>query len=130
MATYEEIYGKRVEVLSSDPTLTSANEGQVWYNSTTGTLKAVVSFGAYASGGNMNAGVSTMGGGGSSSSQAISGKGNPASPPSDSNAAESYDGIGWANLPTLNVAMRNCAGASQASTWLNGEPYPSKSASA
>ena len=42
MATYEEIYGKRVEVLDSDPTLNSAYEGQVWYNSTTGTLKSVV----------------------------------------------------------------------------------------
>ena len=116
MATYEEIYGKRVEVLDTDPTLTTAYEGQVWYNSTTGTLKSVVSFGAYSSGGNMNAGVSTMGGGGSSSSQAISAKGNPASPPSDSNAAESYNGTGWASLPTTNVAMRNCAGASQSST--------------
>ena len=105
MATYEEIYGKRVDVLSSDPTLTSAYEGQVWYNSTTGTLKSVVSFGAYSSGGNMNAGVSTMGGGGASSTQAISAKGNPASPPNDSNAAESYNGTGWASLPNVNTAM-------------------------
>ena len=41
MATYEEIYGKRVDVLDSDPTLSSAYEGQVWYNSATGTLKSV-----------------------------------------------------------------------------------------
>ena len=47
MATYEEIYGKRVDVLSSDPTLNSASEGQVWYNSSTGALKTVVSFGAW-----------------------------------------------------------------------------------
>ena len=47
MATYEEIYGKRVDVLDADPTLTSAYEGQVWYNSTTGTLKSVVSFSAW-----------------------------------------------------------------------------------
>ena len=49
MATYEEIYGKRVDVLASDPTLTAANEGQVWYNSTTGTLRGVVSFAAWSS---------------------------------------------------------------------------------
>ena len=49
MATYEEIYGKRVEVLDADPTLTTAYEGQVWYNSTTGTLKTVVSFGGWSS---------------------------------------------------------------------------------
>ena len=49
MATYDEIYGKRVEVLDADPTLTSAYEGQVWYNSTTGNLKAVVSSAAWGS---------------------------------------------------------------------------------
>ena len=49
MATYEEIYGKRVEVLDADPTLTTAQEGQVWYNSTSGTLKSVVQFSAWSS---------------------------------------------------------------------------------
>ena len=39
MATYEEIYGKRVKELSTDPTLNSSYEGQVWYNENTGTLK-------------------------------------------------------------------------------------------
>jgi hypothetical protein len=42
MATYEEIHGKRVETFSSDPTLDSTYEGQVWFNSTSGTLKTVV----------------------------------------------------------------------------------------
>ena len=50
MATYEEIYGKRVEVLDTDPTLTTAYEGQVWYNSTTGTLKTVGTTAAWVSG--------------------------------------------------------------------------------
>ena len=49
MATYEEIYGKRVKELSADPTLDSSYEGQVWYNSTTGVLKSVVAFAAYSS---------------------------------------------------------------------------------
>jgi len=47
MATYEEIYGKRVKDFDSDPTLDSSYEGQVWYNSTTGTLKSLVSFGSW-----------------------------------------------------------------------------------
>ena len=42
MATYEEIYGKRVKEFDSDPTLDEAYEGQVWYNSTSGQLKSVV----------------------------------------------------------------------------------------
>mgnify|MGYP003327369245 CR=1 FL=1 len=53
MATYNEIYGKRVEVFDSDPTLSSAYEGQVWYNSTTGANKAVVQIKAFSSGGNV-----------------------------------------------------------------------------
>ena len=47
MATYDEIYGKRVEVLDADPTLNSTYEGQVWYNSATGKLRTVVAFKAY-----------------------------------------------------------------------------------
>ena len=40
MATYEEIYGKRVEVVSSDPS--NLDAGQIWYNSTAGALKGYV----------------------------------------------------------------------------------------
>ena len=47
MATYEEIYGKRVKDFDSDPTLDLSYEGQVWYNSATGTLKSLVSFGSW-----------------------------------------------------------------------------------
>jgi hypothetical protein len=49
MATYEEIHGKRVETFSSDPTLDSTYEGQVWFNSTSGTLKTVVTSDAFIS---------------------------------------------------------------------------------
>ena len=44
MATYEEIYGKRVKEFDSDPTLESSYEGQVWYDKSTGVLKSVVAF--------------------------------------------------------------------------------------
>ena len=49
MASYEEIHGKRVETFSSDPTLDSSYEGQVWFNSTSGTLKTVVASAAWRS---------------------------------------------------------------------------------
>ena len=49
MASYEEIHGKRVETFSSDPTLDSSYEGQVWFNSTSGTLKTVVTSDAFIS---------------------------------------------------------------------------------
>ena len=49
MATYEEIYGKRVKDFDSDPTLESSYEGQVWYDKSTGVLKSVVAFAAWSS---------------------------------------------------------------------------------
>jgi hypothetical protein len=54
MTTYNELAGLRVNYLGSDPTLNTGNEGQVWYNSTTGTLRALVQLKAWSSAGNMN----------------------------------------------------------------------------
>ena len=42
MATYKGIQGYTVQSLASDPTASANTEGQVWYNSTTGTFKIVV----------------------------------------------------------------------------------------
>jgi hypothetical protein len=58
MASYEEIHGKRVETFSSDPTLDSSYEGQVWFNSTSGTLKTVVTSDAFISGTSLPTGKS------------------------------------------------------------------------
>ena len=49
MANYNAIRGRLVQKLSSDPTLTSAYEGQVWYNSTESKLKGLVKLEAWAS---------------------------------------------------------------------------------
>jgi hypothetical protein len=54
MTTYNEIAGRRVNFLSSDPTYVDTNsDGQVWYNSSTATLKSWLPVGAWISGGNM-----------------------------------------------------------------------------
>tara|TARA_R100000995_G_scaffold32318_1_gene14546 strand:+ start:2290 stop:3354 length:1065 start_codon:yes stop_codon:yes gene_type:complete len=52
VATYFDIHGQKVEVLSSDPS--PVVEGQVWYNSTSGTAKVrgVTQSNSWASGGN------------------------------------------------------------------------------
>ena len=55
MTTYNEIVGRRVNFLSSDPSYVDANsDGQVWYNSTSATLKAWLPVGAWSAGGNLN----------------------------------------------------------------------------
>jgi hypothetical protein len=51
MTTYNELAGLRVNYLGSDPTLNTGNEGQVWYNSTTGTLRSLVQLKAWSSAG-------------------------------------------------------------------------------
>lgn len=54
MSDYESIHGTRVKYLSSDPTLNSSTEGQVWYNSNSGTNKSLVQIKSTSSGGNLN----------------------------------------------------------------------------
>ena len=51
MSDYESIHGTRIKYLTSDPTLNSTTEGQVWYNSTSGTNKTLVQFKSFSSGG-------------------------------------------------------------------------------
>ena len=102
MATYEEIYGKRVEVLDADPTLTTAQEGQVWYNSTSGTLKSVVQFSAWSSiTGQINAYPQSYGGG-TTDAGWICGGYSPG--PTKQNRTEEYNGSGWSVGGNLNTA--------------------------
>ena len=58
MATYREIKGLRVPFLDADLPSASAStqEGSVWYNSTSGKLRAFVSYDTWATGTVMNTG--------------------------------------------------------------------------
>ena len=49
MATYREVKGYSVKSVSSDPS--NVKEGQIWYNSTTQTIKVAPKIAAWASGG-------------------------------------------------------------------------------
>ena len=96
MSTYRELYGYRVEVLSSNPP--SPKEGEVWYNSTTGQLKGyVLSPGSIAAGGNPggNGGKTQLGGCGSVTAGLIF-AGEPAT-----TATEEYNGTSWTNVNAL-----------------------------
>jgi hypothetical protein len=95
MTTYKEIFGKPVKVLSSDPTDAGA-EGQVWYNSTSGTFKTVLAVGAWSSGGNINTAGYGAAGTGTQTAGLIAGR-NAVTPSADvpSNATEEYNGSAW-----------------------------------
>ena len=76
MSTLKELYGKTVKVLSTDPTDAGA-EGQVWYNSTEGAFKTVLSVGAWSAGGNLGTARYSLAGSGTQTSAIGFGGGNP-----------------------------------------------------
>jgi len=109
MADYSSIKGNRVQYLTSDPTLDSNSEGQVWYNSTTGSLKGLVQIKAWSSGGNL--GTARQAGTGSGTQTAGLMAGGYVGPPGVVNATEEYSGFAWSAGGNLSTARRLLAGA-------------------
>jgi len=110
MASYEEIHGKRVETFSSDPTLDSSYEGQVWFNSTSGILKTVVTTDAWFSQAPTTSQHGDGGGCGTASATLIWGGYSPDNPPV-TNATEEFDGTGWAAGGNYGSSLFRTGGA-------------------
>ena len=88
MATYRELHGVRVNVVSSNPS--NPKEGEVWYNSTLGLLKGyVLAPATVSSGGNMTLARAQLGGCGASQNSGVIFGG---STPSASAATEEFTG--------------------------------------
>ena len=106
MADYQDIRGLRVKYLSADPSVTVA--GEVWYNSTTGTLKSQVLTEAWASGAPIATARSAMAGGGIPTAAWIAGgKTNNAPTNTTTAATEEYNGSGWSTGGTLPQGSRS-----------------------
>jgi hypothetical protein len=93
MAEYINIKGQNIEVVASDPA--NPTLGQIWYNSTSNTLKGggVTTSGAWASGGTCSNTSANMGGTGiQTAALKLGGEGSPVSFPT---SAEEYDGTSW-----------------------------------
>ena len=108
MATYKQIYGTNVEVLASDPS--NPVEGQIWYNSTSQTLKgyALVA-GSWATSGPLNTARTIFSVGTQTASLAFAGI---TSAPAVTGATESYNGTSWTSSPnSMNTARRAVGGA-------------------
>ena len=109
MATYKEIFGKQIKFLSSDPA--NEAEGQIWYNSTSGTFKSVVLAEATSSANNMNTGRYAIGSAGTLTAGLAAGGDLFPSPARGSNATEEYDGTSWVtgnNLATGRAFFAAC----------------------
>ena len=108
MTTYKEQIGTNIEVVSSDPS--NPLLGQVWYNTTTQTLKAlnVTTSGSWSSGGSLNTARSFMAGTGASNTAALA-FGGTTGPLSKLN--ESYNGTSFTEVNDLNTARAALGGA-------------------
>ena len=125
MATYEEIYGKRVKEFDSDPTLDSSYEGQVWYNSATSTLKSVVAVQAWISSSPL-VGAARSNVGSSGTQTASLSLGGSVSSPGYTNAVEEYNGSGWStstNYP-LSTDGTGVAGTQTSAVAFGGNTHP------
>jgi len=121
MATYDEIYGKRVDVLSTDPTLVSTDAGKVWYNSASGTLKTLVSTAAWFSQANTTSQHGDGSGCGTTDATLIWGGYSPDNPPA-TNSTEEWNGTGWStggNYP-VSYFLTGSAGTQTAALGVAG----------
>jgi len=102
MADYKGIKGFTIPNVSSDPD--NPIQGQIWYNSTSATLKgALPGVGAWASGGNLNTQRYAQGLGIQTAALTVSGAGSPSSP-SLTAIVEQYDGSSWTEIADVNTA--------------------------
>ena len=101
MATYYDIFGQKVQYLSSDPPATYITEGQVWYNSPSrvGKVQGYANA-AWTTGGNIGRTMSSGGMTTQGTKDAFL-VWNGAQPGADTNPGYtvSYNGTSWTNLP-------------------------------
>jgi hypothetical protein len=122
MTTFKGIRGTTIEVLSSDPS--APEEGQIWYNSSSGTLKGYMNYSvnAWASGGNLNTSRTYPGGTGTQTAALIvAGSAGPGFP-GFINSTEKYNGTSWTtsgNYP-VNVVGNAVIGTQTAALGAGG----------
>jgi len=107
MSEYKTLFGKAVKALASDPTDAGA-EGQIWYNTTTGSFRTVLQSFAWSAGGNTNTALGTTAGNGSQTAAIIMGGADTL------NNSELYNGSAWTAAPTLNTGRYGAGEATQA----------------
>jgi len=124
MSTYYGTYGQKVQYLASDPT--DPQTGQVWYNSTSATLKVsgFVATGTWSSGGNVNTQQSYGSGAGTTRATSIKFGGATNAPGGfDTTASETYNGTSWTSVSPTNtsrIAAGGSGNSAAALMWCGG----------
>ena len=115
MATYKEIKGTKIQFLDADP----ANPliGQVWFNSTSSTLKGTTAgVGSWASGGTMNGAKRTGIGSWGTQTAALAASGESGPPWIQPTRVELYDGTSWSEIQDISTGRYLGASIGQTST--------------
>ena len=112
MTTFKEIRGTAIQVVSSDPS--NPETGQIWYNSSSGTLKGyqLATINAFSAGGNLNTARTNLTGCGTQTATVGFG----GSSPSLSGATELYNGTSWTSSPNSMNTARQILGAAGTQT--------------
>ena len=110
MAEYINIRGQSIEVVTSDPA--NPTVGQIWYNSTSNTLKGggVTTVGAWATGNNMNTARNLASANSATQTTAL-GFAGYRSPAILYTATEEYNGTNWTTVNPMSLARFQLAGA-------------------
>ena len=113
MATYYGTYGQKVQYLASDPS--DPQTGQVWYNSTSATLKvrSITTSGAWASATALPTAKSVIGQAGTASATVIFGG---YVEPDYTNVTQTYNGSTWSTPPATLNNTRGAGGSAASGT--------------
>ena len=110
MTTYYGLYGQKVQYLASDPT--DVQVGQVWYNSTSATLKVrqTVATNSWATGGNLATPRYSSGAAGIQTAALLI-AGQDSVPNLATTAVEAYNGTSWTSATSYPATYFNIGGA-------------------
>ena len=118
MAAYKDLVGQKITKVTSNPG--EPKTGQMWYNSTTGTLKGLAVVEAWTSASPMTTAMDQLGGTGTQTA-ALAGAGGGLS------TFEEYNGLGWAaggSIPTAMELIAQLAGTQTAAICKGGLTPP------
>tara|TARA_Y100001963_G_C6774425_1_gene446595 strand:+ start:30 stop:1907 length:1878 start_codon:yes stop_codon:yes gene_type:complete len=119
MATYRELIGKKIKKVSSDPS--AGLDGEMWYNSTTGTLRGPAILKAWISA-SPTINTYDQNGGCGTQTAALTGAG------SNKTSMEEYNGTGWTAggaVPAAQELQSQLAGTQSAAIMKSGLHAPS-----
>mgnify|MGYP001168997668 CR=1 FL=1 len=121
MSSYKEIVGQKITKVSSDPS--NVETGQMWYNSATGSLRALGLVEAWSSTTSMGTSRYGHGAAGNKGGGIVASGRPPSSGPAAMVTAEEYDGSGWRatnNITTGRFFAGNSFGTETASVFAGG----------